>query len=435
MSKPVVLLIADDPSSMGFLCRSLEGDYGVATATNDDVAIRRFADIRPSAVVLSAAEPDQAVAIRHLDPRIPIAYLCLGSSEDKAIRALRVGINDYFKEPWNLTEIRDSLRLWITVPKGLPIDQEDFIGSSPVMRGLLRKINQIAKATSTVLVLGGTGTGKERVAEMLHRRGHHADGPYVAVNCAAVPDDLLVSELFGFERGAFTGANASYPGKVRMAAGGTLFLDEVGDMSLVSQSKMLRFLENKEVSPLRSSGATRVDVRVIAATNKDLQEEVAAKRFRQDLFYRLNVSRIDVPPLASRGQDIAELVEYFLAKFSPDGAPAMTREALDCLLSYHWPGNVRELKNLVESLLVMHTGGDIDFCDLPLEIQGGEVTVTQNRERDRLLSALAETNWNKSLAAKRLNCSRMTLYRKLAKYQLSRQDSKHDLNDDWCNTG
>jgi two-component system response regulator HydG len=284
---------------------------------------------------------------------------------------------------------------------------------------------KVARSTATVLITGATGTGKERVAQALHELGPRRGGAFVAVNCAALPDSLAEAELFGHTRGAFTGAVAATRGHVAEASGGTLFLDEVGEMSTAGQSKLLRVLEARAVTPVGSSRAVPVDVRVVAATNQPLESLVGCGRFRADLYYRLSVARLHLPPLKERKEDIPALVEHTLREFNERDQQAVRApegELLECLLAHDWPGNVRELRNVLEAVFIDPPPGRIQFDDLPPAFRDmfGRYRRAVPLERERLLAALEQARWNKAQAAKQLNWSRMTLYRKLAKYHINR---------------
>lgn len=301
---------------------------------------------------------------------------------------------------------------------------DSFISSSKRMNELREYIPKVARSDANVLIVGETGTGKERVAELIHYASQRSTQPFVCINCAAIPDSLIESELFGFERGAFTGAQEGYLGKMRLAAGGTIFLDEIGDLSLAAQAKLLRAIESREVFPLGGRRVVNINARFIAAANRDLEPLIAENRFRSDLYYRLNVARLFLPPLKQRKEEIPHLLYHFLDQFNEKLSVRVGRpseELLQCLMSYDWPGNIRELRNLVEALFIDPPDGPIVLEDLPesfRQIFAGYVVKTVP-EKDRLVSTLSETNWNKSKAAAQLNWSRMTLYRKLAKYKIT----------------
>ena len=311
----------------------------------------------------------------------------------------------------------------------------EFVGESDPMQRMRELISRVAPTDSTVLITGETGTGKELVARSIHRLSLRANEPIVCVNCAAIPDTLLESELFGFEKGAFTGATSRQSGKLKQANRGTVFLDEIGDMSAMAQSKILRVVEAHEIQPLGADNGTQIDVRFVAATHKDLEDLTADRRFRQDLFFRLNVVPVRVPPLRDRRSDVPLLVDYFLrglnARYGRD-IEGVSVSALKLLTSYDWPGNVRQLRNVMEGAFMLCTSRWISRSDLTclhwssaqavfpnatlnLEVAQG---CASEPERDRLVNTLRATRWNKSEAARLLHWSRMTIYRKLAKYRI-----------------
>jgi DNA-binding NtrC family response regulator len=296
-----------------------------------------------------------------------------------------------------------------------------LLGRSRAMVALRQQLDRIARSSATVLVTGDTGTGKDMVARYLHANSPRRTQPFVALNCAALPEALIESELFGHARGAFTGAHAAYPGKIRLAAGGTLFLDEIGDMAPQAQARLLRFLETGEVFSVGGLRTDWVDVRIVAATHQDLAQRVSQGLFRKDVFYRLNIARVELKPLCERRADIDELITHFLAE-------VQQRHELDCegmaestrkvLMRYAWPGNVRELKNVLESALLQADGGPLQPQHLPAYVTAHSPAPEPLDERALLLAALDHTHWNKSAAAAELHWSRMTLYRKLSKYAL-----------------
>ncbi|MBF0462520.1 MAG: sigma-54-dependent Fis family transcriptional regulator [Magnetococcales bacterium] len=328
-----------------------------------------------------------------------------------------------------------------------------IIGKSPSMQKLYKMIQRVASSSSTVLIQGESGTGKELIARAIHELSPRQDHPLIPVNCGAIPEDLLESELFGHVRGAFTGAAHTRTGRFELANNGTLFLDEIGDMSPKLQVKMLRVLQEKVVEPVGAVKTTKVDVRVIAATHKNLEKEVAENRFREDLFYRLNVVPLHVPPLRERGNDILLLIDHFLTKFAEHQGGKrveIAQEIQELFMSYRWPGNVRELENLIERLTVL-SDGEVYREDIPEKIlyssgdlpptEGGSVVVPEfanivanlsegvdfNHEVDSfenqlILSALDSTGWNKNKAAQLLNLNRTTLVEKIKKKGLERME-------------
>lgn len=285
-------------------------------------------------------------------------------------------------------------------------------------------LRQVAIVDCNLLVTGETGTGKERAVELVHRDGPRRRQPLIRINCAALPDSLLESELFGYERGAFTGANSPHEGKIEQADGGTILFDEISEMSAFAQAKILRVIEDKYVYSLGSKRSKPLNVRIVAATNQSLESLVAQRKFRQDLFFRLNVVRIHMPPLRERKDDIPLLAEHFLGRLNQRfqrRIQGFTDKASNLLLTYDWPGNVRELKNVLESIYVDPPSGRISSGHLPDYIRTWDpcLKAPPALERDRVLAALLATRWNKSEAARKLNWSRMTLYRKMAKYEIN----------------
>jgi DNA-binding NtrC family response regulator len=298
-----------------------------------------------------------------------------------------------------------------------------MIGASGIMQEIKRDLTRIANSSSTVLITGETGTGKELAADYIHEHSPRRSGTFVCVNCAAIPDSLLESELFGHAKGAYTGADQHRDGLFMSANGGTIFLDEIGDMSLCAQAKILRVIEQREVYKVGSNRGTPLDIRFIAATNQDLEAMACRGTFRKDLYFRLNVARVHLPPLRERIEDIPPLLRHYCTDLSNKTdwtVPQFSEESLRCMLAYEWPGNIRELKNMVERISLMDTRQTIEPEDLPLVLRRSEQgsASASPQERETLLAALCSCKWNKSEAAKKLRWSRMTLYRKLAKYQI-----------------
>ncbi len=291
------------------------------------------------------------------------------------------------------------------------------------MRQAKAYLAKLAATDSTVLITGETGTGKELAAELIHRNSPRHKKPFICVNCAALPEGLVESELFGYERGAFTGAVAAKPGKFEMADKGTVFLDEVCDMNPYAQAKILRSIECKEVYPLGGRGATPLDLRIIAATNQNPEQLMAEGKFRKDLYYRLNVARVHMPPLRERKEDILRLISHAIENLNrrfKRNVQGLTDEAMATLFRYDWPGNVRELMNLIEASFINLPSRQVDFVDLPRQLQkqlDNSAELPLN-ERKQIVSALLETKWNKSKAAQKLSWSRMTVYRKMTKYSI-----------------
>lgn len=293
-----------------------------------------------------------------------------------------------------------------------------IVGPSASLSALRMRLPMLARSQCSVLVTGETGTGKDCVARALHELGDRRAGPMVSINCAALPDTLLDSELFGYERGAFTGAHAAYPGKISLASGGTLFLDEIGDMPLHAQAKLLRVLETREVFPIGALRSRHVDVRIVAATHCALEQAVRGGLFRADLFYRLNVARVELLPLRQRPEDVAPLFEHFASQLD-DGSGAgpvrVTAPAMVLMQQHGWPGNARELRNLVEAAGLVFDGRPLEPDELPLS----GATSLINDESSRVIEALERCEWNRTRAAEMLHWSRMTLYRKMKQFHIA----------------
>jgi DNA-binding NtrC family response regulator len=375
--------------------------------------------------------------VRRLQPGCPVLLLTAFSTAATNAEALRLGAVTILDKPIGPKDLEAELRAAIAEtaqlgPGADAANEAGLIGRSPPLQALLEMIVRVAPTDSSVLVTGESGTGKELVAQAIHRLSRRAMKPLVVVNCAAIPETLLESELFGHVKGAFTGALQSREGRFKLANGGTLFLDEMGDLPLALQAKLLRVLQEHTIEPLGSSRTEPVDFRLIAATNRDLEQMVAAGTFRRDLFYRLNVVPLELPPLRERPGDVPLLVRHFLNKLSTGGRVRVAQPAMDALSRYSWPGNVRELENLVERLVVLRGEGEIGVADLPEALRrpgaapapaGGAVTLTprgidlyavMEELEDRLISeALELTLGNKQRAAQLLGLNRTTLLEKL----------------------
>jgi len=384
--------------------------------------------------------------IRETHPDIPVILLTAYGSIDQAVEALKSGIFYYFKKPVDFLKMKiiiketiEKIRLQKEVHQlrenlSKILQRDNFIGKSPKMKELFNLIDAVAETDATILIQGETGTGKELVAKTIHSRSLRRNKPFISISCAAIPHELLESELFGREKGAYTSAHSSQPGRFERANSGTLFLDEIGELPLPLQSKILRVLQDKKMERLGGTRLIEVDVRIVAATNKELQEEVEKGNFRKDLFYRLNVIPIKVPALRERVEDIPLLAYHFLDSFSKKHKKQLsgiTQKALNCLKNYHWPGNVRELENVIERIVVISRGNRISYRDLPPEIQQAEDMLPEiTVEEDNLLSKTekqliektlqktqkASGKWNKAKCARILGISRKLLYKKLQEY-------------------
>lgn len=372
-------------------------------------------------------------------PGLTLIVLVDEGSESTALAALRAGLHDYIPLPTSPDDVVNRVLRHLTARKRHPIMvAEEGAGLEPVLVGqsapmirLRETIQRLAKTNATVLIRGETGTGKDVVAALIHNFSSRSEHPFVPLNCAAIPDSLLESELFGYQRGAFTGADCTYEGKLRQAHGGTVFLDEIGDMSLQAQAKLLRVIESKQVYRLGGKTPMPLDVRILAATNQDLEAMMKAGTFRKDLFYRLNVASVQVPPLRERRADISLLVDHFVDLFTRQYSRAVrhiSSDAMAALLEADWPGNVRELKSCIELSVLNSADETITPLHLPDTIWGSNKWTTHRPtdEETRIVGVLTETRWNITRAAERLQWSRMTLYRKLAKYNLVSKNGKPD---------
>ena len=449
MKKPVILITDDEKNTREGLARALQRNYDVLLAEDG----RRALDVleaRAVDVVLSDVRmPDMdglTLLSRALarDPQPLVILLTAYGTVETAVEAMKRGAYDFLTKPVNLDQLEIKLKQALrsrevetenrTLREQLDakFGLENILGNSPVMQEVFDVIHQVAPTRATVLIEGESGTGKELVARAIHQISPRAKGPFIPVHCAALSKTLLESELFGHEKGAFTGANERRPGRFEMADGGTLFLDEIGEIDPAVQVKILRVLEEHKFERVGGSEMLEVDVRLLAATNRDLKQMVAAGQFREDLFYRLYVVNIHLPPLRERLGDIPLLTQHFLKEFAAENQKTVggiTPDALDLLSAYHWPGNVRELRNVMERMVVLTRGDKLTVRDLPASIHdlaggkpagaqlGGTLTL-EAAEKQLIVQALKQQSGNRTLAAQQLGLSRRTLHRKLNEYGL-----------------
>ncbi|TMB24434.1 MAG: sigma-54-dependent Fis family transcriptional regulator [Deltaproteobacteria bacterium] len=445
-----ILLVEDEANMARTLTKNLErAGHTVEHAPHGEAALARLGQ-RPFDVVLTdlkmpVMDGMQLLRVLHEREPSPAVVVLTGyGTIESAVEAMKLGAADYLIKDARPQEIL------VTVERVLKVDAlrrenarlreevgrlrgvGELIGESPALQGVYRVIEAVKGNKSTVLVSGESGTGKELVARTIHQRGPLAEHPFIAINCAGLSETLLDSQLFGHRRGAFTGAVADHDGVFRAAHGGTLFLDEVSEIPLSLQPKFLRAVQEREVTPLGASVPVPVDVRLIAATNRDLEAEVRGGRFRADLFYRLNVVHIEMPPLRAHPEDIPNLVEHFLQSFSRQyrvSPKRVTAEALERLTAYTWPGNVRELQNLIERAFALSTAETITLEDLPPAVagwtppdagagDGTELSTLGDMERRLITAALRKSEGNKKEAARLLGIDRQRLYRKIEKYGL-----------------
>jgi two-component system NtrC family response regulator len=442
-----ILLIDDDVSLRRVTEFNLqEAGYQVLSAADGSEGIQLFKRHRPALVITDVQMPGlsgyQVLAeILQLEPQTLVIIVTAFSSVEKAVTAMKAGAYDYLTKPFS----RDQLSL--TVGKAFEfgklrqenrqlkdvlaakVDNGRIIGQSRSMRHLLQQVEKVAATRASVLLSGESGTGKEIIAKALHRGSERAEGPFVAVNCAAIPKDLIESELFGHLKGSFTGAVKDRKGKFSLADGGTLFLDEIGELPIDLQPKLLRALQEQEIEPV--GGTTEaVDVRVITATNRDLEQAMATGVFREDLYYRLAVVPLELPPLRERKEDIGLLLEHFLRKHQAGVGVRFSAEVVAHLQAYNWPGNVRELENVVEQMLILRQGEVLELADLPPRIgrtqaRGGSVLSLpdegyplEDLEREAVEIALQRCGGNKTRAAAFLRIPRHTLLYRLEKYHI-----------------
>jgi len=385
------VLIVDDEKNMRWVLNEAltSGGFEVSEATNGKEALDAVAEQAPDIMVLDhrMPAPDGMEVLRVLRANghtFPIIMLTAHGNVQTAVEAMKAGANEYLTKPFDLEELKLAIdkalrmsnlaaeveRLREELDK--EYDVEGIVAADTGMLAVLDSVRKVAPTNATVMIYGESGTGKELVARAIHALSDRADQPFVSVSAGALPETLLESELFGYEKGAFTGALTAKPGRFEMANGGTLFLDEIGDISPATQVKLLRVLQERRFERLGGTRSIEVDVRVVAATNQDLQQLIVEGTFREDLFYRLNVVPITLPPLRQRPGDVPRLVAHFLEKFRA-GSRTLSDEAMEALVTYQWPGNVRELENTIERILILSQGEEIGIGDLPAEVRLGSV--------------------------------------------------------------
>jgi two-component system nitrogen regulation response regulator NtrX len=455
--KPLVLVVDDESDIRSSLRMILEYEgYALSEASTGEEALRRVEGDRPDAVLLDIKMPrmdglEILARVKQSDPPLPVVVISGHGTIATAVEATRLGAFDFMEKPLErervLLVVRNALasgRLE-RENRALKLTFEErfkLIGASAAMKAVSDQIVLAAPTKASVLVTGESGTGKELVARAIHRNSTRAEKAFVKVNCAAIPEELIESELFGHEKGSFTGAVRDQTGKFLQADGGTIFLDEVADMSLRAQSKVLRALQDGEIEPVGAAKSFVVDVRVIAATNKRLEEEIAQGRFREDLFFRLNVVPIRIPPLRERREDIAALVTWFATSFCNENGmkpKVFAPDAIEALSRLPWRGNVRELRNAIERLVIMTPEGAVRAADIPaglgLPVSGeagaelatagsGAATLQHFKdaaERAFIIAKLEEHDWNVAATAKAIDTPRSNLYKKLEAYGIRRE--------------
>jgi DNA-binding NtrC family response regulator len=448
MSMVPHILIVDDQEEIREVCLKLVhslGYQGTTVATAGE-ALKLMEETPADILLTDIRLPDMSGIdllrrVRERHPSLPVLIMTAYASVGTAVQAMKLGAADYITKPFDSEELRILLdahvrRLHLEHENRMLKEQlktrsgyANLIGASPQMQKVFRLISKVSQNRYPVLVLGESGTGKEIVARAVHYNGPERDRPFIPVDCGALVPTLIESELFGYVKGAFTGANRNREGLLEIANGGTVFLDEIGELPVDLQSKLLRAIQEKEIRPVGSTRRVRIDVRIIAATNRDLEKAVSDGSFRRDLFFRLNVVSIKLPPLRERAVDIPLLVEHFLEKYNRPGQPpkAFSDDAMARLMTYDWPGNVRELENCVERAVALSSATVMEMIDLPSNMHpvngngthrngNGPIRPLSELEKEAILSALTQLHGDKLLAAKLLGIGKTTLYRKLKEY-------------------
>ena len=457
-----ILVVDDEDSMCQYLSILLQKEgYEVATANGGAEALK-ILEARPADVVMTDIQMPKMdgiqllKGIKAMDPTMPVIIMTAYASEQSAIDAVNLGAFSYLQKHCKNDEIkmvvRNALQLRQARTENAQLKKEltrnrtrkQIIGQSPRMRSVYKMVDKIAASAATVLINGESGTGKELIAQAIHQGSDRADKTFVAINCGAIPETLLESQLFGHVKGSYTGADRDHDGFCRQAEGGTIFLDEIGETPHTIQVKLLRMLQEREIYPVGSSSPVKVDVRVIAATNRDLEEEIARGNFRTDLFYRLNVIPLHLPALRERIEDIPLLVDHFLkrnvADYKGNLGSILDEQAMRALQGYEWPGNVRELENVIERASIMRESERITLRDLPGELwdrPGGDLPLAnlavgslvtlEELERAHILSVLEATSGARKQTSEILGINASTLYRKLKKYGVQDDDDQEGL--------
>jgi DNA-binding NtrC family response regulator len=451
------ILIVEDEAKMRRLLELNLGDDGFTTFSAEDAetGLKLLRENPVDLILTDLKLPGMnglefLQTIKRQNAALPVVVMTAFGSVETAVDAMKAGASDYVLKPFSLTEMRMVIHKELDVRDlreenrslrealGKRYAHPNVVARSPRMQEVLATVERVAPTTSTVLLGGESGVGKDLIARAIHEKSRRASGPFLKINSTAIPENLLESELFGFEKGAFTGAVASKPGKFELADKGTLFLDEIGDVLPATQVKLLRVLQEREFERLGGTRTVKVDVRLIAATNKDLREALEQGTFREDLYYRLNVVPIDIAPLRERREDIPDLVNLFVSRFTGEsGKPVggITPEAMQILVNYHWPGNVRELQNIVERACALAKGSVLDPSDIHLDVRhakgahgpGGflpEGMTLEQWEDEMVQEALRRANGNKSQAARLLGLSRNALRYRLSKIGITDEPEK-----------
>jgi len=452
---PTILIVEDEPKMLRLLELNLADDgYATRTASTAENGLKVLASDRIDLVLSDMKLPGMnglefLQAVKRANAAIPVVMMTAYGTVESAVEAMKEGASDFVLKPFSIEEIKLIVRKELEVRRlheenrqlrealGQRYQFDNIVANSPGMQEVLAAVEQVAPTNATVLLGGESGVGKDMVARAIHQHSRRVNGPFIKINCTAIPENLLESELFGYEKGAFTGATTTKPGKFELADKGTIFLDEIGDMAGSLQVKLLRVLQEREFERLGGTRTIKVDVRVVAATNQDLRAALEQGTFREDLYYRLNVVPISIPPLREHKEDIPYLVDHFIGRFAESSGKAIggiAPEALKLLVDFHWPGNVRELENIIERAVVMASGTRIETADIRLDVAwpGGNSTapaasensaaiflpegMTLEQYEDKLIqAALERAGGNKSQAARLLGLSRNALRYRLSK--------------------
>ncbi|MEW6726994.1 MAG: sigma-54 dependent transcriptional regulator [Bacillota bacterium] len=445
---PNILIIDDEEHMCWALSKAMQQEgYRVTTATSGREGLDKLHQHGASLMIVDLKIPDMSgldvlKAVKESYPKLPVIIITAHGTIQTAIEAMKAGASDYITKPFDLDELKIVVKKTLQVSRlltevsflrsELTKSRGEMIGKSPAFQQVRLLVERVAPTGATVLLTGESGTGKEVAAVAIHQRSNRADGPFVAVNCAALPEQLLESELFGHERGAFTGANARRLGRFQLAHKGTIFLDEIGEMSPSMQAKLLRVLQDQTFERIGGTETFKVDTRIIAATNRNLEEAVKTGRFREDLYYRLNVVQIHLPPLRERKTDIPLLAQHFVTRFKSIYVSGVISEAaMQLLEDYHWPGNVRELQNVIERALILAQGEPIAPEHLPKELLRRETSTgplkleipdegisLEEVEKLLIIKALEKSNGNQTKAAALLKITRATLLYRMQKFGL-----------------
>ncbi|RKZ05429.1 sigma-54-dependent Fis family transcriptional regulator [bacterium] len=450
-----ILIVDDEKSMCQYLSIMLRKEgYDVVTVNSGKKAVRAVKESNFDVVITDIKMEgmdgiEVLKSVKEIDSTIPVIVMTAYASQKTAIEALNKGAFYYLIKRAKNEEIKMVIRNALDIHKvknenvflkkqlKKKSDFKEIIGKSEEIQKVFNLVDKVADTDSTILICGESGTGKELIAKAIHYRSSRANKPFVSINCGALPENLLESELFGHVKGSFTGAIRDKEGLFKVASGGTFFLDEVGETSPAIQVKLLRVLQEREIIPVGGTKPIKVDVRLIAATNADLEKEVKDDRFRADLYYRLNVIPINLPPLRDRRDDIPLLIDHFLkiATQKTGKVKEVSKEAMECMVNYDWPGNVRELENIIERAVILEETDEITLDSLPEKIrnksvgtkkivmQKAQVTL-EELEKEYLISVLEETNWQKKKASSILGINASTLYRKIQRYGLKREYQK-----------